>query len=68
MRALVTGGAGFIGSHIIDALVEAGAHVAALDDLSTGRAENVRPGVLLYRMSVRDEGLDGVIASERPDV
>ncbi|MHB1043966.1 MAG: NAD-dependent epimerase/dehydratase family protein [Eubacteriales bacterium] len=68
MRALVTGGAGFIGSHIIDALVEAGAHVAALDDLSTGRAENVRPGVLLYRMSVRDEGLDGVIASEKPDV
>lgn len=68
MRALVTGGAGFIGSHIIDALVEAGAHVAALDDLSTGRAENVRPGVRLYRMKVQDAGLDGVIAAERPDV
>ena len=38
---LVTGGAGFIGSHLVDALAEAGARVRVLDDLSTGRAENL---------------------------
>ena len=68
MRVLVTGGAGFIGSHIVDALVLSGAHAAVLDDLSTGRAENVRSGVRLYRMRVQDPGLDEVIAGERPDV
>jgi UDP-glucose 4-epimerase len=68
MRALVTGGAGFIGSHIVDSLLLSGAHVAVLDDLSTGRAENVRPGVRLYRVRVQDPGLDGVISSERPEV
>ena len=41
MRALVTGGAGFIGSHIVDALVDLGDDVVVLDDLSSGRAENV---------------------------
>src|SRR5215211_3040459 len=41
MRALVTGGAGFIGSHLVDALVDRDADVMALDDLSTGRRENL---------------------------
>jgi UDP-glucose 4-epimerase len=41
MRALVTGGAGFIGSHLVDRLLEAGHHVSVIDDLSTGRRENV---------------------------
>jgi len=68
MRALVTGGAGFIGSHIVDTLVDSGAHVTVLDDLSTGRAENVRPGVRLYRVRVQDPGLDEIIARERPEV
>ena len=40
-RALVTGGAGFIGSHLVDALVEAGAEVRVLDDLSSGRRDNL---------------------------
>jgi len=43
MRILVTGGAGFIGGHIVDAALTAGHEVVALDDLSTGRAENVPP-------------------------
>ena len=41
MRALITGGAGFIGSHLTEALVMQGHEVVALDDLSTGQAENV---------------------------
>ena len=41
MRALVTGGAGFIGSNLVDALVERGDEVVVLDDLSTGKRENL---------------------------
>ena len=44
MNVLVTGGAGFIGSHIVDLLVEKGCTVSIADNLSTGRAENINPG------------------------
>ena len=57
MRALVTGGAGFIGSNLVDALVAAGHDVAVLDDISTGFAENLRGDVPLFRGDVADEGL-----------
>ncbi|MGH8824598.1 MAG: NAD-dependent epimerase/dehydratase family protein [Jiangellaceae bacterium] len=55
MRALVTGGAGFIGSHLVDALVDEGADVVVLDDLSTGRADNVSPAADLVDGSVVDQ-------------
>ena len=42
MRALITGGAGFIGSHLAELLLKQGHHVAVLDDLSTGRLENIQ--------------------------
>jgi UDP-glucose 4-epimerase len=54
MRALVTGGAGFIGSHLVDALVEAGHDVRVLDDLATGRRENVHAGAELVVGSIAD--------------
>jgi UDP-glucose 4-epimerase len=57
MRALVTGGAGFIGSSIVDALVAGGHDVAVLDDISTGFAENLRGDVPLFRGDVADEQL-----------
>jgi UDP-glucose 4-epimerase len=59
MRALVTGGAGFIGSNLVDALVERGDEVLALDDLSTGKRENLEPaiaaGAELFEGSITDE-------------
>src|SRR5437763_13835439 len=54
MRAIVTGGAGFIGSHVVDALVARGDEVHALDDLSTGKRENVGAGAVLHEADIRD--------------
>jgi UDP-glucose 4-epimerase len=69
MRALVTGGAGFIGSHVVDALVARGDHVTVLDDLSTGRRENVSSLATLEEGSIADAAAVGHIADgARPDV
>lgn len=54
MKYLVTGGCGFIGSHLADALLAAGHSVRVLDDLSTGRVENLAPAAELIRGSVAD--------------
>jgi UDP-glucose 4-epimerase len=51
-KILVTGGAGFIGSHVVELFVEKGFEVVVLDDLSTGRASNLNPAVL--QMDIRD--------------
>jgi UDP-glucose 4-epimerase len=55
MDALVTGGAGFIGSHLVDALVARGDRVRVLDDLATGRRENLNPEAEFVEGSVADE-------------
>src|SRR5687767_3073356 len=65
MQVLVTGGAGFIGSNLVDVLVDDGHSVRVLDDLYTGYAENVNPKADLVTASVADEGavrdvVDGV--------
>jgi UDP-glucose 4-epimerase len=62
MRVLITGGAGFIGSHLADACLERGAKVVVIDDLSTGRLTNIEhlidsPRFALYQKDVRDEDL-----------
>ena len=53
MKVLVTGGAGFIGSHVTDVFLDAGHEVWALDDLSSGRRENLRPEVRLVVADIR---------------
>src|SRR6266702_2893420 len=53
MRAMVTGGAGFIGSHLVDALLARGDEVHVLDDLSTGRRENIADGAALHEGDIR---------------
>jgi UDP-glucose 4-epimerase len=69
MNVLVTGGAGFIGSHVTEALLAAGHRVVVIDDLSTGRAENVPAGAAFVRGDIRDAGtLDALFAEHRPDV
>jgi UDP-glucose 4-epimerase len=68
MKVLVTGGAGFIGSHIVDAYVDAGHEVVVLDDLSSGRIENVNPRARFVRLDIRDRETRAVIAAERPAV
>jgi UDP-glucose 4-epimerase len=66
MRALVTGGAGFIGSHLVDALLARGDTVAVVDDLSTGRRERVPEGVPLHVVDIAAIG--DAMERERPDV
>ena len=66
MKALVTGGAGFIGAHLVDALLERGDTVAVVDDLSSGRRERVPDGVPLHVADIADIG--PVADAERPDV
>src|SRR5262245_59711702 len=64
MRLLVTGGAGFIGSHVANAARSDGHVVAVLDDLSTGRREHLSPGCVFYRADVSNSGEVGRIFRE----
>ena len=64
---LVTGGAGFIGSHVVERCLAAEHRVAVVDDLSTGRRENVPPRARLYVQDIRDPALADVFRSEAPD-
>lgn len=68
MKILVTGGAGFIGSHVVEAYLSAGHKVAVVDDLSTGFRRNVPKGVRLHEVDIRSERLEQVFAEEKPDV
>jgi UDP-glucose 4-epimerase len=68
VRALVTGGAGFIGSHITDALIDAGHTVTVIDDLSRGRRVQVNPAATFVELDVTSRELAAAIADARPDV
>ena len=67
MKVLVTGGAGFIGSHVVDLYIQAGYDVVIVDDLSTGRPSNLNPAARFYQVDVRSPELAQVFLAERPD-
>lgn len=66
--ALVTGGAGFIGSHIVDALIKRRIKVFIIDDLSTGQKANVNPNAELIKMSITSPKLAATVKKIKPDV
>ncbi|HWG57159.1 MAG TPA: NAD-dependent epimerase/dehydratase family protein [Gaiellaceae bacterium] len=66
MRAVVTGGAGFIGSHLVDALVARGDEAHVLDNFATGRRENLNAGATVHEHDIR-EPLDDLFGEIRPD-
>jgi UDP-glucose 4-epimerase len=68
VRALVTGGAGFIGSTLVDALVGAGAQVSVVDDLSRGRREQLNAGADFHQLDVVDDRLAALVASIAPEI
>lgn len=68
MKILVTGGAGFIGSHITDRLIEDGHMVSIIDDLSTGKRSQINPKAKFYHLDIRDKRLNEVFSQERPNI
>src|SRR5574341_307482 len=68
MRILVTGGAGFIGSHVVDAYVAAGHEVVVADDLSTGRRANVNPGAEFYPVDLNSPHLQDLFRDQAFDI
>ena len=68
MKALVTGGAGFIGSHIVDRLIEMGNDVAVVDNLATGRMELLNPEAKFYLMDLQRPELSKMFEHEKFDI
>jgi UDP-glucose 4-epimerase len=68
MKILVTGGAGFIGSHIVEAYLSAGHEVCVVDDLSSGFRHNVPKAVRLHEVDIRKDDLAEIFAAEKPEI
>ncbi len=68
MNVLITGGAGFIGSHVADAYIEEGHRVIIVDNLSSGSLENVNPKAKFYQLDIRDEHIEEIFQKEKIEV
>ena len=68
MKILVTGGAGFIGSHVVNVFIENGHEVVIVDDLSTGRRSNLNPAATFYQVDIRSPQLAEIFEKEQPQV
>lgn len=68
MKILVTGGAGFIGSHVADAYLQAGHQVVIVDNLSTGKKENLNSQARFYQMDILNDKLQQILQDEKIDV
>jgi UDP-glucose 4-epimerase len=68
VKILVTGGAGFIGSNVVDGYLQAGHDVVVVDNLFTGKKSNVHPRAKFYEMDVRSEEIGAVLRQEKPEI
>ncbi|MCG2687014.1 NAD-dependent epimerase/dehydratase family protein, partial [Candidatus Parcubacteria bacterium] len=67
-KILVTGGAGFIGSHIVDRLIGEGHKVFVIDNLSTGKKENLNPKVKFYKADIQSSKISQIFNKEKPNI
>ena len=67
MKIFVTGGAGFIGSHVVDLYIANGLEVVVIDDLSTGHELNNNPSAKFYQMDICDPAIGAIFENKRPD-
>jgi UDP-glucose 4-epimerase len=68
MKILVTGGAGFIGSHLADALIERGHRVVVIDNLSTGKKENINKKAKFYKIDICSPRIVEIFKKEKPEI
>ena len=68
MKILVTGGAGFIGSNVVDGYIEKGHSVVVVDNLFSGKKENLNPAATFYEVDIRSPEIETIIKKERPEV
>jgi UDP-glucose 4-epimerase len=67
MKIMVTGGAGFIGSHLVDKLIKEGNKVVVIDNLSTGKKENLNPKAKFYKIDICSPKISEILKKEKPE-